>query len=433
MPLIVAALLYVALLALLAVVSAMETATFAVRDAASMVGRMKPGPLKEALLQVVTNPFHHLHRTLLVSAALNLALTALGLYIIVGHLRQAGLSPWLYAAGLFVVTVLAGDVLPKFVAVRSPGSVLLRTARILQPVRLILDPVTLLAERVSDWLLLLILPPGVKTRQPLTRDELETLIDMREEQGALAATEAAIINEILEITDLTVRDCMVPRVDLTLIEGRTDDRNDVAGKLEKAATRFAIIHGDTPDTVLGLIDVHQWKLTGRPAWSAAMQEPVFVPETFPALDALNRHLNTSASCLLITDEYGGLEGMVTQEELVDWLLFDAAPWQGDANELREESGGRFIADGTARVDHIADVMEVDLDAGGIDTIGGLVFNHLGYLPKPGERVRLGEVEIKVRRVSRRRVQQVEVRPVQPRGREKDKDKEKDKGREAEEA
>ncbi len=412
MPLLPFALLYFALLALLAVVSAMETATFAARDARSTVGRMKAGPLKGALQAVLANPFHHLHRTLLVSAALNLALTALGLYIIVGHLGRTGLNPWLCAGGLFVITVLLGDVLPKFVAVRSPGAVLLHTTRILHPVRVILDPVTLLAERASDWLLLVFIPKGVKTRQPITRDELETLIEMREEQGALESTEAAIINEILEITELTVRDCMVPRVDLTLIEG-SDPTADIIAQLEKSATRFVIIHGDTPDVVLGVIDLHQWKLAGRPAWPTVIQAPVFVPETFPALDALNQRLTSAANCLIINDEYGGLEGMVTQEEIVDWLLYDAAPWQGDANELREESGGRFIADGTARVDHIADVMNVNLDAGAIDTIGGLVFNHLGYLPKPGERVRLGDVDVKVKRVSRRRVQQVELRPALP--------------------
>ncbi len=400
--------LYLLLLAVLAVVSATETATFAVSDAPQKVGRMKGGPLKEVLQTVLVNPIHHLHRTLLVSAALNLALTTLGLFLVVDSRHVTGLNPWLSGCGLFIITVVLGDVLPKFLAARSPGQVLLLTTRILRPLRVILDPITQLVERASDNLLLLIIPKGIKTRQPLTREELETLIEMREEQGALDATEAAIINEILEITELTVRDCMVPRVDLNLIEG-SDPVEDVTGTLEEATARFAIIHGDTPDSVQGVIDVWQWKLEGRPPWGKVLQTPVYVPETFPALDALDQHLTDAKKCLLITDEYGGLEGMVTQEEIVDWLLYDAAPWQGDANELREESPGRFIADGSARVDHIADEMDVDIDSGGIDTIGGLVFNHLGYLPKPGERLKLGDLEVKVRRVSRRRVQQVEIR------------------------
>jgi CBS domain containing-hemolysin-like protein len=110
--------------------------------------------------------------------------------------------------------------------------------------------------------------------------------------------------------------------------------------------------------------------------------------------------------------------MVTQEELVDWLLYDAAPWQGDSAEVREVGRGRYIADGTARVDHIAEELDIELNAEGIDTIGGLIFTHLGYLPKPGERTHLQGLEVKIRLVSRRRIQQVELR-VKPRSESED--------------
>ena len=399
---------YLGLLALLAVVSAMETATFSARDLQRSVAEMKSGTFKDSLQGILANPFHHLHRTLLVSAALNLALAALGLYLITGPLRETGLNPWLAALALFAISVLLGDVLPKFIAVRSPGTVLLRTTAILHPVRVVLDPLTVAAERASDALLRLLIPRGIKNRQPLTRDELETLIEMREEQGSLGSSEAAIIQEILEITELTVRDCMVPRVDLPMVEDK-DPRAEIEAVLEKATTRFGIVHGATPDTVLGVIDIPHWRMAGRPEWRAALQQPIYVPETFAALDALRQHLGSVAACVLIVDEYGGLEGMVTQDEIVDWLLYDAAPWQGIAAEVRDAGEGRYYADGTARLDHIADMLDIEIDAGGIDTIGGFVFNHLGYLPKPGERVQMEGFEIKVRRVSRHRIQQVEVR------------------------
>jgi aspartyl protease family protein len=86
--------------------------------------------------------------------------------------------------------------------------------------------------------------------------------------------------------------------------------------------------------VLGIVDVPQWKLKGRPAWREVMKPAIFVPETFSALEALRAHLKAASDCLIILDEYGGLEGMVTQEELVDWLLYDAAPWQGDEAEVQ---------------------------------------------------------------------------------------------------
>lgn len=408
MSLIIASLLYVGLLALLAIVSAMETATFAVRDAPQALGKMKPGRLREDLQNILANPFLHLHRTLLVSAALNLALTALGLFLIFDPFRKLHVHPWFAALILFGITVLLGDVLPKFFAVRSPARVLLNTTRLLHPLRNILDPLALLAERASDRLIGLAIPRHVKTRQPITMDELETLIEMREEQGALNNIESEILTEILEITELTVRDCMVPRVDLTLIEG-SDPSTEISDSLERCRSRFAIIHGETPDSVIGIVDVPQWRFKGRPSWREVVGQPVFVPETFSALDALRQHLTSPGACVLIVDEYGGLEGMVTQEELVDWLLYDAAPWQGDTVEVRDVGNGRYIADGTARVDHIAEMLDLEIDPEGIDTIGGLIFNHLGYLPKPGERLKLHGLEIKVRLVSRRRIQQVEIR------------------------
>jgi CBS domain containing-hemolysin-like protein len=402
------ALTYFSLLLLLAVVSAMETATFSARDLQQSVAEMKSGKFKDSLQGILANPFHHLHRTLLVSAALNLALAALGLYLVTGPLHRAGVNPWLGAVTLFSITVLLGDVLPKFIAVRSPGTVLLRTTALLHPVRIILDPLTVAAESTSDALLRLLMPKGIKTRQPLTREELETLIEMRQEQGSLGSSEAAIIQEILEITELTVRDCMVPRVDLPMVEDK-DPRDEIEAVLEKATTRFGIVHGATPDTVLGVIDIPHWRMAGRPEWRAALQQPIYVPETFAALDALRQHLGNAATCVLIVDEYGGLEGMVTQDEIVDWLLYDAAPWQGIDAEIRETGEGRYYADGTARLDHLADILDIEFDTTSIDTIGGFVFNHLGYLPKPGERIQLEGIEIKVRRVSRHRIQQVELR------------------------
>ncbi len=407
---VIAVIAYVFLLLLLAVVSASETSIYALRDVSRALDGVKPGRQREEIQSMLANPFLHMHRTLLVTATLNLALTALGMFLIVEAVARLHANPWLAAVAFFGVTVLLGDVLPKFIAVRMPAIALLHTTRILLPLRRVLDPVALLAERASSWFVRLVVPKRAKARLPITREELETLIEMREEQGMISASEAEILNEILDVTDLTVRDCMIPRVDLTLIEG-SDPGREIVDALERSRARFAIIHGETPDTVLGVIEVPRWRLAGRPHWGSLLIQPVFVPETFSALDALRQHLSSASACVLILDEYGGLEGMVTQDEITDWLLYDAAPWQGEEQELRQVDGGRWLADGAVRVDHVAEMMEVDIDAGGIDTIGGFVFTHLGHLPKPGERVRAGNIEVKVRRVSRHRVQQVEIRRV----------------------
>jgi CBS domain containing-hemolysin-like protein len=311
-----------------------------------------------------------------------------------------------------MTTVLLGDVLPKFLAAYSPSTVLLGSLRLLNPLRSVLDPMVTLADRATDALIRRLVSGRVKMRVPITRDEFETLVEMREEQGLLDSAEASIIREALDIERLTVRDCMVPRVDLTLMSAE-DGPAKSAIVLEQSASRWVVIYGETPDAVVGVIDTVAWKLAGRPTWQAMRELVAFVPETMPVLDALEKHLQNSVRPVLIVDEYGGLEGMVSQEEIADWLLYEAAPWQGEAGEIRELGGGRYLLDGGTRLDDVSRELELPLPAGGIDTIGGFVFNQLGHVPKAGERIQVEGAEIKVRRVVRARIQQVELRLSRP--------------------
>jgi CBS domain containing-hemolysin-like protein len=129
----------------------------------------------------------------------------------------------------------------------------------------------------------------------------------------------------------------------------------------------------------------------------------------PVLEALEHHLQSDDQPVLIADEYGGLEGMITRREIADWLLYEAAPWHGEAAEIRELGSGRYLLDGGTRLDHLKEELELDFDSGGIDTIGGFVFNQLGHVPKPGERITVAEADIKVRRVVRARIQELELR------------------------
>lgn len=405
---------YFCLLLVLAVVSASETAIHSARDVEAQLLAAGEGAVARKLRAITANPFAQLHRALLLSAALNLALAALGLWLVIGPLRQSGWNPWLTASMLFLATVLLGDMAPKFFAARNPSVVLLGSLRLLNPLRGVLDPLTVFADRATDALLQLV-SRRVKTRLPVTRDEFETLVEMRQEQGLLDGDESAMIHEALDIEALTVRDCMMPRVDLALVSSEDAD-SKVASALEKAASRFVIVYGETPDSVEGVIDTTAWKLASRPAWRTLLRPPVFVPETMPVLEALEQHLQSDDQPVLIADEYGGLEGMITRREIADWLLYEAAPWHGEAAEIRDLGNGRFLLDGGTRLDHLQQELELDfdveLDSGGIDTIGGLVFNQLGHVPKPGERITIGTLEIKVRRTVRARIQELELR-LQP--------------------
>ena len=408
MPLFVAFLLYFALLLLLAVISAAETAIHSARDVEAQLLAAGEGAVSQRLRAITANPFAQLHHTLLLSAALNLALAALGLWIVTGPLQASGWNVWLTSSIIFLATVLLGDMAPKFFAARNPSVVLLGSLRLLHPLRNVIDPLALLVDRTTDALLQKFVTRHIKTRLPVTRDEFETLVEMRQEQGLLDSDDSAMIHEALDIEALTVRDCMIPRVDIALMSSE-DSLPKTTAFLEKSASRFVIVYGETPDSVEGVIDTTAWKLANRPEWRTLMRTPSFVPETMPVLEALEHHLHNDEQPALIADEYGGLEGMITRREIADWLLYEAAPWHGEASEIRDLGAGRFLLDGGTRLDHLKEELGVDLQADGIDTIGGLVFNQLGHVPKPGERISIENADIKVRRIVRARIQELELR------------------------
>jgi CBS domain containing-hemolysin-like protein len=262
--------------------------------------------------------------------------------------------------------------------------------------------------RSSDALVKRLSPKRLKPRFGLAIEEVETLIEMREEQGAISPADATLIQEIINLHSQTVRDCMTPRVDLPLMPHDADDE-DAEHMLHTARFRHVPVFDERADAITGLVDTDTWRLEARPGWRSIMRQPVFVPETMPVLDALRRYLPGPAAAVVIVDEYGGFEGLLTRRNVVERLLGKIAPTRHSESTVQPLGDGRFLVNGMARVDEVNHELDVSLEAGGIDTIGGLVFNRLGYLPKPGERVELDGLAVKVKRIARNRILQMEMR------------------------
>jgi CBS domain containing-hemolysin-like protein len=252
-------------------------------------------------------------------------------------------------------------------------------------------------------------------RRGITAEEVETLIEMREEQGAISAEDATVLREILNLHTLSVKDCMTPRVDLPLMphDSTTDEAEQM---LETARARQVPIFDERADAITAVIDTDAWRMAGRPAWQTIENAPVFVPETMPVLDALRDHLGREGSAVVIVDEYGGLEGMLPRRNLVERLLGKVAPSKTTESAIESSGDGKYLVSGAARVDEVERELDVSLDAEGLDTMSGLVFNRIGYLPKPGETHEVGPLLVKVRRTARNRIQLLEISVKEGEGR-----------------
>src|SRR5438128_10838297 len=163
-------------------------------------------------------------------------------------------------------------------------------------------------ETVSAFVVDRLTPSHLRTRPRLSDEELGTLVEMGEEEGALYEGEAEMIQEIIKLGDKTAKDCMTPRVDgFMLPDDLTNE--EVIARLKEKRHRRVPVYADTPDQILGIIDVKMFLMDPSEHYTEALIAPSFVPETMRALELLKLSLIHAQGLAIVLDEFGGTEGV----------------------------------------------------------------------------------------------------------------------------
>jgi len=318
-----------------------------------------------------------------------------------GHLPQ-----WVAAILIFAIVILLCDLVPKLIALAAPYRLSTVGAFLLQASVGLLDRVGRILESVSTAIVDLLTPQRLRTRARLSDEELETLVEIGEEEGTLHEAEGEMIQEIIKMGDKTAKDCMTPRVETFALADDLTNEQAIAQLKEKRYRRVPV-YADTPDNVVGIIDVKLFLLDSSEHYTESLLAPSFVPETMRALDLLKLFLTHPQSLAIVVDEFGGTEGIITMSDIVEEILSGAAPPRGEVDLYIEPlEDGKFLVSGHARLDDLHDHLGFELEADGIDTIGGLVFNRLGYLPQAGAKIELPRLAVTVRRTSRKRIEEL---------------------------
>jgi putative hemolysin len=389
---------FVLLVVLAACFSALETALQVVREKGDRGGKYR---------EQLRDPVTLLSEVLLLCGITNLLLAAAGLWLILNPLHAAGWNPWLGALALFGGGLLIVELIPNALALRAPERALCSTLPVFVAIRRLITPLAGSLGHLSDKLVTAFTPKKLKPRKAMLAEEVETLIDMREEQGSITVDEAALLHGIINLQGLIAKDAVTPRVDLPLMPHDASD-SEAVNMLESARHRFVAVFDEKADAITSLVDVEKWKLASRPHWSQIAAAPAIIPETFDLLEAWRQYLPDDSHALVAVDEYGGFEGLLTRANITSLILAKAAPTQYAVTGIQSLGQNRYLVAGHTRLDEIERELEISFEAEGVDTIGGLVMNHFGYPPKPGEKLTIGSLDIKVKRTARARVHQLEL-------------------------
>lgn len=373
--------------------------TSAVDAAMTAIGRHRLGLLHETdarraqvIDRLLAEPYRFKATILLLNSTATITATALTL-----RLFDAQTWRWRIAAlaGLLLVMLIFSEALPKAFAIRNPSA----TARALA------GPMALIARLLAPfvWVIGLITSPFMRVASgqtpaamPLvTEEELRMLVNVGEEEGLIEPGEREMIEGIFSFGDTTVREVMIPRVDIVALE-ETASIDEALNTIITTGHSRIPVYRETVDYIVGILyakDLLLWLRSGQRDASigSLLRTAHFVPDTMK-VDALLKDLQARKVHLaIVVDEYGGTAGLITIEDVIEEIVGEIQDeYDVDEQPIRELGPGDMEVDARVPIDDINDLTGLRLVSEESDRIGGIVFERLGRVPKVGDTVQIAD-------------------------------------------
>jgi CBS domain containing-hemolysin-like protein len=295
------------------------------------------------------------------------------------------------------VSMVFGELVPQYLAVAKP----MATARVVAGPQLVFSmitrPLIFLTNGTANWILRRLgIEPAEELRSARSPQELVSLVRNSARQGSIDITTATLMDRSLQFGARTAEELMTPRSKIEALQA--DDTVDdlVAEAVATGYSRFPIVAGDLDETI-GIVHVKQ--VFAIPVADrchirlATVAQPVpVVPSTLDG-DAVMAQIRSSAlQTALVADEYGGIAGMVTGEDLIEEIVGDVRDEHDDVSPDVVRTGDDWLVSGLLRIDEVDTETPFRAHHGEYDTIGGLVLQELGHIPAEGESVELTEFD-----------------------------------------
>ena len=323
-----------------------------------------------------------------------------------------GWAPWLVTAALTPVMLVFGEIIPKAVAREWATILILRVYRPIRWASALLVPFVWATNTIVSSLLRFFGGPSADTRQFVSREELKALLAMEPDEADVTTVEAEMIDKIFDLGDTTVREVMVPLVEVAMLPEAATPADAIALIAQRGFSRIPIFAQRETD-VVGVITAMDLLKGGAEASTLAeLRRAVsYVPET-KRIDDLLRDMQRSRNHMaVVVDEYGGSTGVVTLEDVLEQIVgeiqdeHDRAPASVD----RLPDGSYWVAART-NIEELNEALDWNLPKQDYETVAGLVLATLHRIPRMGEEFQIGGYTITVLDADARQVKAVKIAP-----------------------
>jgi CBS domain containing-hemolysin-like protein len=314
-----------------------------------------------------------------------------------------------------ILHIVLGELAPKSIAIRKSERTALWVAMPLYAFYKVSYPVIWLLNHAANGILKTI---GIEpvSEEELGPEEAELRLLLASGHGSrLSEDKRELLDNIFELSHRISRQIMVPRADVVYLDTTRPVERNLSSARRSGHTRYPLCEGSL-DRVIGLVHIKDLFRNARPLTSLdeVAREIAFVPETLTLDRLLNRMLAEKIHMAAVLDEYGGVSGIVTLENVIEEIVgqiqdeFDA-----EKPELTELGDGAFLVSGAMLVEEVEEALDVEFSDRDEDTIGGVVLSELGRRAVVGDQVELGPLLLEVEEVHRNRIRTLRVTVRQP--------------------
>ncbi len=376
-------------------------------------GLVEEGVKHARTIQTLKANPHRLLVTILVGNNLmNIAMTAIATALIGAYVESALLTIVLTTFGITAVVLLFAETAPKSYAVENTESWSLRIARPLKYSQTVLYPLVVLFDYLTRVVNTITGGRAAIESTYVTREEIQNIIETGEREGVIEEEEREMLDRIFRFNNTIAKEVMTPRLDVTAVPKEATVEEAIQKCVHADHERVPVYDGNL-DNIVGIITVRDLVRElryseGEPSLERVVKPTLHVPESKNADELLEEMQDNRLQMVIVIDEFGTTEGIITLEDMVEEIVGDIL--EGDEPEPIEfiEENVAYVQ-GEVNIDEVNEMLDIDLPEGEeFETLAGFVFNRAGRLVEEGEEIEFDGVRIRIERVDNTRIMKARV-------------------------
>lgn len=400
--------------------SGSEVAYFSQQNATRFNDKDKKLDTAELRVQKMLDSPRRLLATILIGNTFANIITAVFAAVVTGKLLEfINVAAWIvFTAEVLVLTftiVVLTEITPKILALKNTYDISRKLSGLLHFFFIILSPFARLIAN-STALIEARIPKG---HDHITSEDLKAIAEVGELQGTLRGDEREIIENVIEFGNTTVKEIMTSRVNIVAISNDATLEDVLSLVREKGISRYPLYENDL-DTITGVIhakDILPFLLQQQDVsainWQTNARKALFVPTTKKIDDLLKDFQRDKTHVAIVVDEYGGTEGLVTLDDILEEIIGEIHDEQsGNEALFTMTESGDYIFDGRVDLDDVAKVLDMELtsDDDEYETLAGLIYHITERIPEQGEVVFFNDLELTVEEIENNRLRKIRITP-----------------------